>query len=53
MNQPVLFAGLTPGFVGLYQINVIVPAEAPTGPSVPLSIGGSVGGSNRVKIAIQ
>ena len=27
----VLFAGLAPGFVGLYQINVIVPADAPTG----------------------
>ncbi|MDQ2901197.1 MAG: hypothetical protein M3Y07_15575, partial [Acidobacteriota bacterium] len=27
----VLFSGLAPGFVGLYQINVIVPSAAPTG----------------------
>ncbi|MGI8989367.1 MAG: S8 family serine peptidase [Bryobacteraceae bacterium] len=27
----VLFSGLAPGFVGLYQINVIVPSDAPTG----------------------
>jgi minor extracellular serine protease Vpr len=30
-NATVLFAGLAPGFVGLYQINATVPAEAPTG----------------------
>jgi uncharacterized protein (TIGR03437 family) len=53
VSQPVLFAGLTPGFVGLYQINVVVPADAPLGDSVPVSIGGDAGGSNRVKIAIQ
>ena len=53
ISQPVLFAGLTPNFVGLYQINVVVPANAPKGDSVPLSIGGDIGGSNRVKIAIQ
>lgn len=27
----VLFCGLAPGFVGLYQLNVVVPADAPTG----------------------
>lgn len=27
----VLFAGLAPGFVGLYQVNALVPADAPTG----------------------
>jgi uncharacterized protein (TIGR03437 family) len=26
-----LFAGLTPGFVGLYQINFQVPADTKTG----------------------
>ena len=34
----VLFAGIAPGFTGLLQVNVIVPADAPTGSSVPLQI---------------
>ncbi|MCU1238054.1 MAG: repeat containing protein [Candidatus Solibacter sp.] len=33
---PVQFAGLAPGFVGLGQVNVIIPNEAPKGDSVPL-----------------
>jgi uncharacterized protein (TIGR03437 family) len=28
---PVQFAGLTPGFVGLYQVNFQVPSNAGTG----------------------
>lgn len=27
----ILFCGLAPGFVGLYQLNAIVPSDAPTG----------------------
>ena len=48
-----LFSGLTPNFVGLYQVNVIIPADAPVGMNVPLVVrmGGAV--SNRVEIAIQ
>ena len=30
-NAPVSFSGLSPGFVGLYQANVTVPADAPSG----------------------
>jgi uncharacterized protein (TIGR03437 family) len=47
------FAGLAPGWVGLYQVNVQVPANAPTGDAVPvtLSVGGAV--SNQVTIAVQ
>jgi uncharacterized protein (TIGR03437 family) len=36
-----LFSGLTPGIVALYQVNVTVPADAPTGTQpLKLSIGG-------------
>ncbi len=50
---PVSFAGLTPGAIGLYQVNVQVPAGVPSGDAVPLVI--SVGGiiSNVVTIAIR
>jgi uncharacterized protein (TIGR03437 family) len=48
----VLFAGLTAGFVGLYQVNVTVPATTVRGDNVPLIV--SIGGipSNQVSIAI-
>ena len=40
-NAPVSFAGLAPGFVGLYQINVIVPSGIATGLQImTVSIGG-------------
>ena len=34
----VLFAGLTPQFVGVYQINIVIPDGAPTGDAIPLQI---------------
>jgi len=38
----VLFSGLAPGFVGLYQLNVRIPANAPTGVvSVVVGAGGT------------
>ena len=30
------FAGLAPGFVGLYQLNIEIPADAPVGVAVPI-----------------
>ncbi len=39
-SVPVTYAGLAPGFVGLYQVNVQVPADFTTpAPSVSLTIG--------------
>ncbi len=48
----VLFSGLEPEEVGVYQINALVPAQSATGNAVPVSI--SMGGvvSNTVTIAI-
>jgi uncharacterized protein (TIGR03437 family) len=36
ISVAVSFAGLAPGFAGLYQVNVQVPTNAPSGNSVPL-----------------
>lgn len=47
------FAGLAPGFIGLYQVNVLVPQSAPPGIDQPLSI--RIGGleSNGVSVSIR
>jgi uncharacterized protein (TIGR03437 family) len=47
------YCGLTPGSVGLYQVNVTVPAGTPRGSAVPVFLQiGSVT-SNSVAIAVQ
>lgn len=48
----VLFAGLAPGFIGLYQVNALVPTGAPTGPAVPLQLTVAGQQSNVVTIAV-
>jgi uncharacterized protein (TIGR03437 family) len=47
------FSGLAPGYVGLYQVNALVPAAVGSGTAVPVSI--TIGGvtSNTVTIAVQ
>jgi uncharacterized protein (TIGR03437 family) len=48
------FVGLTPGFVGLFQINVAVPDQAPANPRTPVNVEGLTGGlSNTVEIAVE
>jgi uncharacterized protein (TIGR03437 family) len=47
------FVGLTPNFVGLYQINVRVPAQVERGNAVPLYLNFGAQVSNRVNLAIQ
>ena len=53
VTENAYFSGLAPGFVGLYQVNALVPAGVAAGSAVPLTI--SVGGatSNTVTIAVQ
>jgi uncharacterized protein (TIGR03437 family) len=52
-NARVLFSGLAPGFVGVWQINAEIPANVTPGPAVDLWVeaGGVV--SNRVTIAVR
>jgi uncharacterized protein (TIGR03437 family) len=49
----VLFSGLAPGFVGLWQINAAVPPDAPTGADIPLQITIGRRSSNTVAIAVR
>lgn len=53
LDAQVLFSGTAPGFVGLNQINVTVPASATIGNSVPVQV--SLGGkaSNTVTMAVS
>ncbi len=53
-DAEVLFSGLAPGLVGLYQVNVRVPSGATAGPAVPVVLRmGAVGlPSNTVTIGI-
>jgi uncharacterized protein (TIGR03437 family) len=52
VNAPVSFSGLAPGFPCLYQVNAMVPANAPVGTQpVSMSIGGVA--SNTAMLNIQ
>jgi len=58
ITSEVTYAGMAPGWVGLYQVNARVPANAPSGNSVPVVLSvtnpdGTVVSSNTVTIAIQ
>jgi uncharacterized protein (TIGR03437 family) len=52
-NAEVLFAGLAPGFVGLYQVNVIVPSGIAAAADVPLVLTEAGATSAPVTVAIQ
>jgi uncharacterized protein (TIGR03437 family) len=57
-SADVTFAGLVPGFVGLFQVNARVPDAAPIGQDVPVSLtvtapSGDAQTSNTVTIAIE
>ena len=49
-----LFAGMTPGFVGLFQINVALPDNLPTNPRTPITLEfGDGRRSNTVDVAVE
>jgi len=54
-GQPatVQFAGLTPTLVGLYQVNVVIPAGIAVGPAVPVVITQGGVSSNTVTLAVR
>lgn len=47
----VQFSGLAPGFVGVWQLNVVVPDDAPLGNDIPLAITWALN-SNTVPLSI-
>ena len=49
----VIFSGLAPDYVGLYQINVQVPDSVQPGNQVPVVVSISGSSSNAVTIAVQ
>ncbi len=51
-SAQVLFAGLSPGLVALYQVNIVIPAGAPSGElDVVIQVGDQV--SKAVKLVVQ
>ena len=50
---PVLFAGLTPGFVGLYQVNLTIPANVTPSDTTPLVLTVAGQASKPVTMALK
>jgi uncharacterized protein (TIGR03437 family) len=53
LDAPVAFAGVTPGFTGLYQVNAYVPSGVTPGDNVPLVITQSGRSSPPVSISVR
>jgi uncharacterized protein (TIGR03437 family) len=51
-SATVSFAGLSPGFVGLFQVNATVPTSAPSGNAVPVVVTSQNLSSNAATIAV-
>ena len=49
----VQYSGLTPGFVGLWQINVTIPVGTPSGSAVPVRVVINGTPSNTVTVAVR
>jgi uncharacterized protein (TIGR03437 family) len=52
-SASVIYAGLAPGFAGLYQVNAIVPSGVQTGAQVPVVVSTSGLSSPPVTIAVR
>jgi uncharacterized protein (TIGR03437 family) len=52
-DAPLLFLGLTPGFVGLAQANVQIPADGPVGTALELVISVNRQRSNTTLVAVK
>ena len=48
----VQFSGLAPGLAGVWQINVVLPPDAPTGPSIMMTIDSGSAGTSNVSVSI-
>jgi uncharacterized protein (TIGR03437 family) len=53
LDAYVAFSGLAPGYVGLYQVNVVVPAGVTPGASVPVVVTAAGASSPPVTVAIE
>jgi uncharacterized protein (TIGR03437 family) len=53
VQAKVQFSGLSPGSVGLYQVNALVPQTSAKGSAVPITVSISGAQSNMVTIAVQ
>ena len=55
ISAPVSFAGQAPGFPGVFQVNIMIPQNAPTGDNVPVVVKSADGSvtSNTATIAVQ
>jgi uncharacterized protein (TIGR03437 family) len=53
MNPPLQYAGLAPGFVALYQINMQIPATAPTGTVIVTVSSPALAAADPVTIGIK
>ncbi len=53
INCAIQYQGLAPGFAGLYQLNVVVPASATPGPAIPVAISTNGAYLDQVTIAIK
>jgi adhesin/invasin len=47
------YAGVSPGFVGLYQVNVVIPANVTPGAAVPVVMTQNGIGSNTATIVVR